>query len=248
MIISANSAALGLDRFHDWNYVTLNTATNRLLDDLGIRRADTSPQAGSLSGLIGDDLAAISAGVAVANAAVSRNQAADEALATIAEKLQDMRALVDQVVREDLTAEQVAEMEQTYSSLAAEVAELAAIEADGQPLLEGPDALVDVDLAAALELTLSDLPADGAACLTAALADVGLARSDLAGSMANLARTIEDLQGQSESLSALEVQVQTARQAVAVLEGLTGMFFANVLVALEAQARADATEAGWRLA
>lgn len=244
MQISYSLLALGARQQLNRDFRAVNSATNRILADLGIQRMSTDPSGLSLGNLADAEEAAVNAGLSAANDMISSYQVADEALAGLKGTLESMREIVEDAALGDHTEEELAVMDAEYGTLAEQAqGVLEDTEFNGEKLLSGFTAVVTIDISAATDLSMAELPEGALAGLSKAIAAVGGAQNELSVSTVRVQNVIEGLQAQAEEVSSFQSRIATAESALAVLEALRNQLAANVSAALSAQANASSRSA-----
>lgn len=209
-----------------YSFTAMNATTNDLLGEVGIRRADTNAASAVLYDMAEADLTALTAGITEANNAVSMNQTADDALATIHGKLDDMRALAEDVEYGDLTEEEIATKADEYEALAAEVETLLEDTSyDGRTLLSGRNPVVRFNLENVLEMDLTSMPEGGTFDVSRAMIDVTGAREQLEAENNRLADAITAMDAQQDELLSFESQLTTAQEALSTLQSVMQQMF-----------------------
>ena len=244
MQISYSVLAMGTRQQLNRDFRAVNSATNRILADLGIQRMSTDPSGLSLGNLADAEEAAVNAGLSAANDMISSYQVADEALAGLKGTLESMREIVEDAALGNHTEEELAVMDAEYGTLAEQAqGVLEDTEFNGEKLLSGYDAVVTIDISAATDLSMAELPEGALAGLSKAIAAVGGARNELNASTVRVQNVIEGLQAQAEEVSSFQSRIATAESALAVLEALRSQLAANASAALSAQANASSRSA-----
>ena len=217
-------------------YHSLNRTTNSLLASLDILRPRTTPTVNSIDDLVARDVVDINDAIATATDTIGENQAADAAIATIYDKLDTMRDLVQDVAIGTLTEAQVAAKDAEYQVLAGEITSLLTDTAyEAVPVLSGSDAVATLALSDITGMSLTDLPDGALGDIGTAMTDVGLARTKLSTETSELTTTVTDLQAQSTRLADLSARVTTAQEALGVLSLTTQLIMTQVTAALTAQ-------------
>ena len=241
----SNLVSAGTASYLNSVYRGLNRTTNGLLASLDVLRSRATPTVASIDDLVEQDIVDINAAVSTAGDTIGRNQAADAAVGTIYDKLGTMHDLVRDVAIGTLSDVQVAEKNSEYQSLAAEVtALLAETTYQADPVLDGSDAAVALDLGDITGMSLASLPDGALGELVTAITDVGLARSELAAETAELTATVAEIGTQATALAKLSAQVTTAREAFSVLRSTTALIMAQVAASLAAQGRHLSSQVG----
>ncbi|MGC9455694.1 MAG: flagellin [Phycisphaerae bacterium] len=223
---------------------SLNNTTNKLLSQAGIVRADTNPAPAVLYDLAEADLNALTSGITEANDTISMNQTADAALETIHEKLQQMRALAEEVEYGDLTAEEIQTNADEYESLAAEVQTLLdETTYDDRTLLSGREPVVMFNLESVLEMDLTDMPSGGTFDVSRAMLDVTAAREQLELDNNALAQTITDMESQQDEVLSFASQLATAQQALNTLKATLDQMYSETLGATATQMNITSSDA-----
>lgn len=223
---------------------SLNNTTNKLLSQAGIVRADTNPAPAVLYNLAEADLNALTSGITEANDTISMNQTADAALETIHEKLQQMRALAEEVEYGDLTAEEIQTNADEYESLAAEVQTLLdETTYDDRTLLSGREPVVMFNLESVLEIDLTDMPSGGTFDVSRAMLDVTAAREQLELDNNALAQTITDMESQQDEVLSFASQLATAQQALNTLKATLDQMYSETLGATATQMNITSSDA-----
>jgi len=244
MQISYSVLAMGTRQQLNRDFRAVNSATNRILADLGIQRMSTDPSGLSLGNLADAEEAAVNAGLSAANDMISSYQVADEALAGLKGTLESMREIVEDAALGNHTEEELAVMDAEYGTLPEQAkGVLEDTEFNGEKLLSGYDAVVTIDISAATDLSMAELPEGALAGLSKAIAAVGGARNELNASTVRVQNVIEGLQAQAEEVSSFQSRIATAESALAVLEALRSQLAANASAALSAQANASSRSA-----
>jgi len=217
-------------------YRSLNRTTNSLLASLDILRPRTAVTVNSIDDLVDQDVADINDAIATATDTIGKNQAADAAIATIYDKLEAMRDLVQDVAIGTLSEAQVAAKDTEYQTLAGEITSLLTDTVyEAVPVLSGSDAVATLSLSEITGMSLTDLPDGALGDIGTAMTDVGLARSELSTETSELTATVAGLQAQSTELAGLSARVTTAREALGVLSMTTQLIMTQVTAALAAQ-------------
>jgi len=217
-------------------YNTLNRTTNSLLASLDILRGRTTPTIISIDDLVAEDVADISDAIATATETIGRNQAADAALATVHNKLEAMRDLVQDVALGTLTEAEVAGKDAEYQTLADEVSALLEDTVyEAVPVLSGADAVTALSLSDITGMSLTDLPDGALGDIGTAITDAGLARTELATDVSQRTATVAALEAQSAQLADLSARVTTAQEALGMLRSTTRLIWTQMNAALAAQ-------------
>jgi hypothetical protein len=230
-------------------FASLNDSTNTLLARVGVRRANTNPASEVLYDLAQADLTALTSGITEANSTISMNQTADDAMETIHEKLDDMRALAAEVEYGDgagneLTEEEIEANASDYQDLADEIQTLLDDTTyDGRTLLSGRDPVARFNLEQVLEMDLTDMPEGGTYDISRAMVDVTTAREQLDLENNALTNAISDMESQQDDLLSFESQLATAQQALNTLQAVLEQIYADSLGASTAQINITSSDA-----
>ena len=220
----------------NYDFVNLNRTTNSLLSEVGTYRAGSNPAPGVLANLADADIAAVNQGITQANTSISMSQTAEGAIDQIVAKLRDMRDLAQDVALGGLEEQEIADKDEQYQALAAEVVSLIEDTAcDGAAVLSGPDAVVLLDLDDVTGMSLTDLPDGATGMLSAAIVDVGLAQNGLVADRNRLTGVAGQLQTHRENLTSFESRLGGVQDALDVLRSVTAQMTENLLAAVSAE-------------
>jgi len=233
-----NTVSAGTTRYFDAAYLKLRQTTDGLLTSMGIYRLDRGSLATPIASRVTAEAATVSDAIETGNDAVGRNLAADAAMGTIYDKLDQMRDLAYAVSLGTLSAGQITTHDTDYKALAVEITDLLADTAyQAGPVLSGDDAVVTLDLDNVTSMSLTDLPPGASGDIGEAMTDVGLARNTLSVETTRLASAVEGLHAQTTDLAHLSARVTTAEEALAVLSSTTQLIMAQLNNALHAQGK-----------
>lgn len=228
------AALTRLNLNHAFN--TLNNTTNKLLSQAGIFRANANPASTVLYDQAESDLNALTSGITEANDIISMNQTADAAMETIHGKLQEMRALAEEVEYGDLTVGEIQTNADEYEALADEVRTLLdETTYDDRTLLSGRNPVARFNLEDVLDMDLTDMPSGGTFDVSRAMVDVTTAREQLDLTNNSLAQTITDMDAQQNELLSFASQLATAQQALNVLQATLEQIYSGSLNASATQ-------------
>ncbi|MHC4294945.1 MAG: flagellin, partial [Planctomycetota bacterium] len=149
-----NITALNAIRHLNTSYSKLDRVTRELIT--GRRMGD--PVVTSLSTRITSDIAAINQKITDINLEVSMNQTAEGSLGTVSDMLVEMRSLAQQALLGAHSQNQLEALDEEYQALAAQVTDtLNSATFNGNSLLTGSEALVQLNLSPALGIDLTNL-------------------------------------------------------------------------------------------
>ena len=215
----------------------LNRTTNDLLENAGVRRADSAIGSANLQSAAAADAAAISSGITAANATVSMNQTAEAALESIHGKLSAMRDLIEDVRYGALSQEQIEAKAAEYETYAGEIETLMEETTyDDRVLLSGRDPVARFNVDPALDIDLDSLADDAEQAGSVTMISVAEARNDLDLKSNAATRAASDLADHATEYIDYDARLTTADAALRVLEDVTRQFIQDVVGAKTAQA------------
>jgi len=217
-------------------YMKLNRTTNSLMASMEIYRLDPGSLGGTIATRVTADVASINDAIESGNETIGRNQAADAAMASIYDKLGEMRDLAYEVSLGTLSVGEVTTYDTNYQALAREITDLLTDPAyQAEPVLSGDDAVATLSLDNVTSMSLTALPDGASADIGKAMVDVGLARNTLSTETTKVSSAVMGLQAQTTELANLSARVTTAEEALGVLSSTTQLIMTQLNNALQAQ-------------